>query len=289
MTELKPFYENIRAHYDLSNEFYELFLDPTMTYSAGYFEREGMTLEEAQNAKIDMGLRKANVQPGHKLIDIGFGWGYTARRAAEKFGANVIGLTLSQAQYNYVEKKLAENPVSNGSVEIRIQGWEEFDEPVDSIITLEVFEHFRYERYPAFFERTLKVLPPGGRMLLQTNLWYEWKKLEDRGIPIEHKHVLFGKFIREKIFPGGMLCDPDVVIARAKDAGFEVPEVQSLAKDYIPTLDEWAANLEANREKAIELTSQESYDDYMKYLTGCSELFQSGHIDVMQFTFAKPA
>jgi cyclopropane-fatty-acyl-phospholipid synthase len=288
MTQLSTFYENIRAHYDLSNEFYELFLDPTMTYSSAWFCREGMTLEEAQQAKIDLALTKADVQPGHRLLEIGFGWGYTARRSAEKFGANVLGLTLSQAQYDHVEAKLAAEPVKNGSVEIRIQGWEEFDEPVDRIVTLEVFEHFRRERYAAFFERCFHVLPRGGRMLLQTNLRYDWYTLEKRGLPVEHEHVLFAKFIGTHIFPGGELCEPGVLVEYAQGAGFEVPQMESLKDDYIPTLQQWAGKLEANRERAIELTSVEDYDNYMHYLTGCEKLFRSGHIDVMQFTIVKP-
>jgi len=282
--DLKPFYSDIRAHYDLCNEFYELFLDPTMVYSSGVFEREGMTLEESQLAKLEMTMRKADIQPGHRVLDIGFGWGYPMWYCAEHYGANVLGLTLSQAQFDYVQKRFAENPPSKGSVDIRIQGWEEYHEPVDRIFTLEVFEHFRYERHDAFFQRMFSLLPKGGRMLLQTNLVYLLKTLEERGIEFTHDDVLFVKFMLKHIFPGGQLCDPNHLIGKAEAAGFVVTEVESLAEHYIPTLQHWADNLEANRDRAIELTSEEVYNNYMRYLTGCRDFFERGITDVMQFT-----
>ena len=282
--DLKPFYTDIRAHYDLSNEFYELFLDPTMAYSSGYFEREDMTLEESQLAKIDMAMRKADIQPGHRVLDIGFGWGYPMWHCAEHYGADVLGITLSQAQFDYVKNRFAEKPPTNGSVDIRIQGWEEYHEPVDRIFTLEVFEHFRYERHDAFFQRMFSLLSEGGRMLLQTNLIYLWQTLEKRGIELTHDDLLFCKFMNKEIFPGGQLCEPDHLIQKAETAGFKVTEAESLAEHYVPTLQFWADNLEAKRERAIELTSEETYDNYMRYLTGCRDLFVKGVIDVMQFT-----
>jgi len=284
MTQLQPFYQNVRAHYDLSNEFYELFLDPTMTYSSAFFAREDMSLEEAQRAKIDMALVKADVRAGHRVLEIGFGWGYTMRHTAEQYGANVLGITLSQAQFDYVERAINQRPPKNGSLAIRIQGWEEYDEPVDRIVSLEVFEHFRRERYAPFFERCRKVLPDNGRMLIQTNLRYDWYTLQKRGITVDHEHVLFAKFMGKVIFPGGELCEPEVLIDYATKAGFNCTQAESLKDHYIPTLEIWASKLEANRARAIELTSQEAYDNYMHYLTGCEKLFRTGHIDVMQFT-----
>lgn len=288
-SQLKPFTENVRKHYDLSNEFYELFLDPvTMGYSSGRYERPGMTLAEGQVAKVDNALEKTGVQPGQRIVDIGFGWGFTVRRAAEKYGAHAIGLTLSQAQYNWVQKKLAAEPVKRGSVDIRIQAWEQFEEPVDAIITLEVFEHFRKERYGAFFQRCYDILSSGGRMLLQTNLWNDFLTLEKRGIEITPENVSYAKFIRRVIFPGGQLCSPGELEFEAKRVGFDVVEAESLAEHYIPTLESWAGNLEANRQRAIELTSQEVYDNYMRYILGARDHFRTGHIEVMQFTCAKP-
>lgn len=280
---LKPFFDEIRAHYDISNEFYELFLDPTLTYSCAIFPRPDATLEEAQIAKLDHALTKTDIRPGMKVLDIGFGWGSAIRRAAEVYGARAVGLTLSVAQHQYVSRTLREHPPKNGSCEVRIQGWEEYEEPVDRIYTIEVFEHFRRERYTPFFQRCRDILPSDGRMYLQTSVMYDWRTLESRGIKLEHEQVLFAKFIGKYIFPGGDLCEPKTVVHHAEKNGFAIKESGSLAEHYVRTLDIWSANLEANRTRAIELTSPEIYDRYMHYLTGCSKYFRAGHIDVWWF------
>ncbi len=291
MAQLRPFYEQVQAHYDLSNAFFALFLDPTRTYSCAYFEREDMTLEEAQQAKIDLALGKCNLQPGMRLLDIGCGWGATLRRAAEKFGAHAIGLTLSRNQYEHVAKTLDEHPPIAGRAEVRLQGWEEFDEPVDRIVSIGAFEHFRVERYLEFFTRCRRLLPSDGRMLLHTILIRLPLQLQKLGIPLEHEDVQFFKFINREIFPGGQLCDDRTVTDYARRGGFEVERTQSLQSHYARTLDHWAANLQARREEAIALTDETVYQRYMRYLTGCARYFRSGHVDVMQFTLtvAPPA
>jgi cyclopropane-fatty-acyl-phospholipid synthase len=283
---LKPFFDQIRAHYDLSNEFYALFLDPTLTYSCAIFERPEATLEEAQYAKLDHALAKADIRPGMRVLDIGFGWGSCVRRAAEKYGAEVTGLTLSLAQHEFVSQSLREKPPSRGSAEIRIQGWEEFHEPVDRIVTIEVFEHFRRERYTPFFQRCRELLPADGKMYLQTSVMYDWRTLESRGVKITHEQILFAKFMGKYIFPGGDLCEPKTVVQFAEKNGFSIEESGSLARHYVRTLDIWAANLQSRREEAIALTSPEVYDRYMHYLTGCAKYFRAGHIDVWWFLMA---
>ena len=170
--ELIPDVDHIRSHYDRSNEFFRLWLDPTMTYSCAYFEREDMTLEQAQMAKVDLALCKLGLQPGMTLLDIGSGWGSTMRRAVEKYDVNVIGLTLSENQVVHCEQKFAELD-SPRSKQVRLQGWEEFDESVDRIVSLGAFEHFAdgvgtYERYHDFFTMCHRVLPDDGVMLLHS-------------------------------------------------------------------------------------------------------------------------
>jgi cyclopropane-fatty-acyl-phospholipid synthase len=282
VTQLKPFFREVQAHYDLSDDFFALFLDTARVYSCAYFERPEMTLEEAQQAKIDLSLGKCDLRPGMRLLDIGCGWGAVSRRAAEKFGARVIGLTLSRNQRRYAAEACAGLPV-----EVRLQGWEEFGEPVDRIVSIGAFEHFRRERYPAFFERTHGLLPAGGRMLLHTIVLSDREELARQKIAIEHEHVLFAKFIGKTIFPGGQLCEPATILAEAIRAGFDVERVQSLRLHYARTLGEWAKRLEAAKERAVAVTSEETYETYMKYMTGCARNFRSGHIDVMQFTLVK--
>src|ERR1700712_4113202 len=130
--DLKPHFDDVQAHYDLSDDFFRLFLDPTQTYSCAYFEREDMTLEEAQIAKIDLALGKLGLRPGMTLLDVGCGWGATMLRALDSYDVNVIGLTLSQNQANHVEQLLAKSD-SSRSKQVLLQGWEQFDEPVDRI------------------------------------------------------------------------------------------------------------------------------------------------------------
>ena len=164
---LEPHFEDVQSHYDLSDDFYRLFLDPTQTYSCAYFERDDMTLEEAQIAKIDLSLGKLDLQPGMTLLDVGCGWGATMMRAIEKYDVNVVGLTLSKNQQAYVEQLFAESD-SPRSKRVLLQGWEQFDEPVDRIVSIGAFEHFGADRYDAFFKMTYKSLPADGVMLLHT-------------------------------------------------------------------------------------------------------------------------
>ena len=284
MSQLKPFYEQIQSHYDLSNEFFALFLDPSMMYSCAYFERDDMTLEEAQWAKIDLALGKCDLHPGQRLLEVGCGWGATSRRAVEKFGVRVVALTLSRAQADYAREWLSD---LGDRAEIRLQGWEEFDEPVDRIVSIGALEHFKEERYAAFFAKCYRLLPADGRMLVHCIVWPEREVLDRPGMELTADDALFLKFIGKKIFPGGQLRPPSVIRRYAEAAGFEVTRLQSLQPHYIRTLDCWAANLKAARDKAIALTSQEVYDMYMHYLTGCASYYRRGHLDLIQFTMCK--
>src|SRR5271156_333162 len=165
--KLTPHFANVQAHYDLSDGFFRLFLDPTQTYSCAYFEREDMTLEEAQMAKIDLALGKLDLQPGMTLLDVGCGWGSVMKRAVEKHDVNVIGLTLSKNQSTYCQR-LLDDMDSGRSRQVLLRGWEEFDEPVDRIVSIEAFEAFPKDRYAAFFETCYRILPSGGRVGVQT-------------------------------------------------------------------------------------------------------------------------
>lgn len=282
MSEMQPFYKQVQSHYDLSDEFFELFLDPTRTYSCAYFEDPQATLEQAQMAKIDLSLRKCDLSPGMKLLDIGCGWGATAFRAAEKYGVRVIGLTLSENQYRHCIER-ARGLQEPDSVQFRLQGWEEFSEPVDRIVSIGAFEHFRNSRHEAFFQRCREILPDDGIMMLHSIVTTSLADLREQGIPYSQEDVRFAKFIRDEIFPGGQLCAPDRIRSFAERSGFEVYHEQSLRLHYARTLDIWAESLAAAREEAMALTSQTVYDRYQKYLTGCAEQFRKGLIDVMQF------
>ncbi|OBH07717.1 class I SAM-dependent methyltransferase, partial [Mycobacterium sp. E3247] len=223
------------------------------------------------------------LEPGMTLLDIGCGWGGALQRAIEKFDVNVIGITLSRNQFEYSKARLAAIPTER-NVEVRLQGWEEFDDKVDRIVTIGAFEAFKAERWPAFFERAYGILPDDGRMLLHTILTYQWQEMPARGITLTMSDIRFARFIYKEIFPGGQLPAQEDILKLAPAAGFTVEKVQLLREHYARTLNIWAANLEANREKAIAIQSQEVYERYMKYLTGCAKLFRQGYTDVNQFT-----
>ncbi len=198
--DLTPHFEDVQAHYDLSDDFFRLFLDPTQTYSCAYFERDDMTLEEAQIAKIDLALGKLGLQPGMTLLDVGCGWGATMMRAVEKYDVNVVGLTLSKNQAQHVER-LIDKSESPRCKRILLQGWEQFDLPVDRIVSIGAFEHFGHERYDAFFTRAHRLLPEDGVMLLHTITGLHPKEIHERGLPMSFTFARFLKFIVTEIFP----------------------------------------------------------------------------------------
>jgi cyclopropane-fatty-acyl-phospholipid synthase len=284
--KLEPSYELLQSIYDISNEFFELFLGPTMGYTCAYFERDDMTLDEAQNAKFDLALGKLNLRPGMTLLDIGCGWGGGMQRAIENYDVNVIGLTLSGRQREYAEAKLAWIPTKR-NVEVRLQGWEEFDEKVDRIVSIGAFEHFRHERYPDFFAMAYNSLPEDGSMLLHTITAITQDECNSRGLPLTLGMARFVKFICTEIFPGGQLPTVAMVEEHASKAGFKVTRVHEIGQNYPRTLQLWADALEAHRDEAIAVQSQEVYDRYRKYLTGCGRLFRDGYTNVHQFTLDK--
>jgi cyclopropane mycolic acid synthase PcaA len=284
--QLTPHFGNVQAHYDLSDDFFRLFLDPTQTYSCAYFERDDMTLEEAQIAKIDLALGKLGLEPGMTLLDVGCGWGATMKRAIEKYDVNVVGLTLSENQAAHVQQIFdkMDNPRTR---RVLLEGWEKFHEPVDRIVSIGAFEHFGRQRYGRFFNMAYEVLPAEGIMLLHTIGRPTFKDARARGLPLTHEIVHFTQFILAEIFPGGWLPTIPLVEEHAGAAGFKMAHVQSLQLHYARTLDVWAAALEANKEQAIAIQSEKVYDRYMKYLTGCAELFRQGYTDIDQFTLEK--
>ncbi|UXA18879.1 cyclopropane mycolic acid synthase family methyltransferase [Mycobacterium sp. SMC-4] len=283
---LTPHYDDVQAHYDLSDDFFRLFLDPSQTYSCAYFERDDMTLAEAQLAKIDLALGKLGLQPGMTLLDIGCGWGSTMLRALEKHDVNVVGLTLSKNQHARVEQVLNESD-SPRTKRVLLQGWEDFDEPVDRIVSIGAFEHFGKDRYDEFFAMARQVLPDDGVMLLHTITALTLPQMADAGMPLTFSVARFVKFILTEIFPGGYLPSIEMVEQRSAGSGFALTRRQSLQPHYARTLDAWAAALESAREAAVEMQSQQIYDRYMHYLTGCAHGFRVGYIDVNQFTLAK--
>jgi len=278
--------DNVQAHYDLSNEFFALFQDPTRTYSCAYFPREDMTLHEAQVAKLDLTLDKLGLEPGMTLLDIGCGWGSILKRAVEKYDVNVVGLTLSKNQHAYCQQVL-DGIDSNRSRRALLCDWAEFNEPVDRIVIIEALEHFGFHRYDDFFKFAYNALPADGVMLLHAITGLHVKQVMERGIPLTMEMAKFIRFIVTDIFPGGRLPMIETIEDHSAKVGFKISRVQSLQADFAKTLDLWAEALQARKDEAIAIQSEEVYERYMKYLTGCAKAFRMGYIDCNQFTLEK--
>ncbi|CAM2988251.1 SAM-dependent methyltransferase [Mycobacterium intermedium] len=287
-TKTRTSFRDIQAHYDVSDEFFGLFQDATRTYSCAYFEPPDISLEEAQIAKVDLNLDQLDLKPGMTLLDIGCGWGTTMKRAVEKYDVNVVGLTLSNNQHARSQQVL-ESLDTNRSRRVLLHGWEDFNEPVDRIVSIEAFEHFGHENYDDFFKRCFDIMPDDGRMTVQSSVSYHPYNLNARGKKLTFETMRFIKFIITEIFPGGRLPTTDMMVEHGEKAGFVVPEPVSLRPHYIKTLRIWGDNLEANRDEAIRITSVEVYDRYMKYLRGCEHYFDDEMLDVSLVTYLKPA
>ncbi|MBU8830393.1 class I SAM-dependent methyltransferase [Mycolicibacterium goodii] len=283
---LIPNFADVQAHYDLSDDFFRLFLDPTQTYSCAYFVHEGMTLQEAQIAKIDLALGKLGLEPGMTLLDVGCGWGAAMRRAVERHDVNVVGLTLSKNQAAHVQRMFDDLPGKRDK-RVLLQGWERFDEPVDRIVSIGAFEHFGHARYDEFFGKAHALLPDDGVMLLHTICGFHPDHFREKGMPMTIEMAKFVKFIVTEIFPGGQLPSAEMVNDHAERAGFTITRQQSLQPHYARTLDIWASRLQAHQAEAIAIQSLEVYQRYMKYLTGCAQLFRGGQVDIVQFTLDK--
>jgi len=286
LSDMRPHFEEIQAHYDISDDFFGLFQDPSRTYSCAFFERDDMTLEEAQMAKIDLALGKLGLQPGMTLLDIGCGWGSAMKRAIEKHNVNVIGLTLSEHQCTY-SQGLLEQIHTDRSRRVFLRGWEQFDEPVDRIVSIEAFEAFGKPRYAAFFDTAYRILPTDGRMLLETIFTHPPGYWHEHGISITMSDLRFMRFVGKEIFPGGQMPSAEDVVEFSSRAGFLMDELQVMNQHYVRTLDAWAANLQARRDDAIAATTNEVYERYRRYLTGCADFFRRGITEVGQFTLTK--
>jgi cyclopropane-fatty-acyl-phospholipid synthase len=284
--DMTPHFEDIQHHYDLSDDFFGVFQDPTRKYSCAFFTSPNVTLSEAQIANVDQHLDKLDLKPGMTLLEVGCGWGLTLQRAMEKYDVNVIGLTLSKNQKAYCDQLLAKVD-SERTFDVRLEGWEQFHSPVDRIVSIEAFEHFGFERYDDFFKTCFDILPDDGRMTIQSSVGYHPYDLAERGKKLTFELARFVKFIITEIFPGGRLPSIEKVTDHSSKASFTLARRQSLQPHYARTLDIWAANLEAKKDEAIAIQSEEVYERYMRYLTGCADGFRVGYIDVNQFTLEK--
>ena len=238
---LKPHFEDVQAHYDLSDDFFRLFLDPTQTYSCAYFERDDMTLEEAQIAKIDLALGKLGLRPGMTLLDVGCGWGATMMRAIERYDVNVVGLTLSRNQAGARRATLRRSRTARAPSECCWRAGSSSTSRSTGSCPSARSSTSGIDRYDDFFKMAHNALPDDGIMLLHTITGLHPNEMAERGMPLTFQFARFIKFIVTEIFPGGRLPSIPMVEDRATAGGFTVQRVQSLQPHYAKTLDLWAA------------------------------------------------
>ncbi|MBV8303776.1 MAG: class I SAM-dependent methyltransferase, partial [Acidimicrobiia bacterium] len=262
----------IAHHYDISNEFYALFLGPTMTYSCGVWATPSMTLDEAQEAKYELVARKLALQPGMRLLDIGCGWGGMVMHAARHHGVSAVGVTLSRRQADLAEKRVADAGLRD-SVEIRLQDYRDVtDGPYDAISSIGMFEHVGLSQVKEYFARVHALLRPQGRFMNHAI-----------GRP-PARRSRFGRagFIDRYVFPDGELHEVGTIVSAIQEAGFEVRHLENLREHYALTLRAWVAGLERNWEAAVAEAGLARARIWRLYMAGSAVNFEVGHTQIHQ-------
>ena len=270
--------KNIHAHYDLGNEFYTLWLDPTMNYSSAWFNgQRDQPMPDAQWAKVRRALSEAGVQPGHRVLEIGCGWGALAESAARDFGATVSGVTLSTEQLAWAEKRLKDAGLAG---DLRFQDYRDIqDGPFDAIASIEMFEAVGREYWPSFFQTVHDQLKPGGRACIQSITIRD--DLFDR-------YVKSTDFIQQYIFPGGLLPSPSEFRKAAERAGLSVVNELDFGGDYAETLRRWRDSFLHQDAKVRRLGFDTRFMRIWEfYLAYCEAAFDMGNTSVMQFTLQR--
>lgn len=271
--------ESIEYHYDVSNEFYKLFLDQRMVYSCGYFKTPDDSLDLAQEQKLDHILTKLMLKEGDRLLDVGSGWGALAIRAAQR-GAHVVGVTLSQNQFDYAVAEVTRLGLSD-RCEIRLQDYRDIPETehFSKIVSVGMFEHVGHKNLSGYFTKLHALLESGGAMLMHGITSTDPnRRVVGRG---------GGEFIDRYVFPDGELPHVSSVMRAMAEAGFEVVDVESLRRHYARTLTHWAHRLEAHADEARDIAGDRRYRIWRVYLAGCAYGFAYNWMNIDQMLACK--
>lgn len=267
----------ISHHYDLSNDFYALILDPQMAYSSGYWtdSAPGYGLQDAQRDKLDLVCRKIGLAPGMRMLDVGCGWGSLSLHAAQYYGVDVVGVTLSVEQKAFIDARITERGLE-GHVEIRVQDYREIpDGPFDAVASLEMGEHVGQRNYPVYTAALFGNVSPGGRVLVQ--------QMSRQG-----KHPGGGPFIESFIAPDMHMRPVGETLGFLEDAGFEVEGVQGMRRDYVRTLEAWYERFEQNHDAAVAMMGVEIARVWRLYLVGALRSFAEARMGVDQILCSRP-
>ncbi len=268
----------IAFHYDVSNEFYRLWLDDEMIYSCAYFTHPNETLEQAQRNKLDHICRKLRLKPGERLLDIGCGWGALICWAAQNYGAQAHGITLSREQFDYVQTKIRDLGLEK-QVTVELRDYRDLptDTIYDKVSSIGMFEHVGIKNLPIYFRAVDRVLKPGGLFL-------------NHGITdndTSRRKTVGTEFIQRYVFPDGELDSVSNVQREMELNGFEIADVEALRPHYVMTLRHWARRLETRRTEALAHVSEARYRVWRLYMVGCAIQFENGAIGVYQILASK--
>ena len=271
--------KNIHTHYDLGNDFYSLWLDETFTYSSALFEGdETKSLEVAQKAKYQRILNRIDPSPSDHILEIGCGWGGLMEQAAKR-GCHVTGVTISTAQAKFAQEHLRKECLDH-LANVQLQDYREVSQQFDHIVSIGMMEHVGEKYWPEYMANIYDCLRPGGKAMIQTiviqdSLFDDYRKSSD--------------FIREHIFPGGMLPSPRRIKEEAKKANLKVCDIFPFGVDYAITLEKWLARFD---DRVCDIMALGYSDDFIRkwrfYLTSCAAMFRAGKIDVLQVELTKP-
>jgi cyclopropane-fatty-acyl-phospholipid synthase len=266
----------VRHHYDVSNDFFALFLDRSMTYSCAFFSRDGSSLEAAQTAKLELTCQKLGLQPGERLLDVGCGWGSFAIHAAREHGVSVLGITLSEAQAQLARQRVADAGVTD-RVEIRVADYRELaDEPFDAVASIGMVEHVGRSKIDEYAATLFRMLKPGGRLL-------------NHGIArLSPGRSEGGEFSERYVFPDGDTLQLSRVLEALERAGFETNHVEGFREDYAETLRHWAQRLDEHLEEAERLAGPERVRVWRLYLRAARNGFATRYISIFQVRAIRP-
>jgi cyclopropane-fatty-acyl-phospholipid synthase len=266
----------IAYHYDVSNDFYALFLDKNLVYSCAYFERGDEDLDTAQQQKLDYLCRKLRLQPGERLLDIGCGWGGLVIYAAQQYGVKALGITLSQPQVELANEWIRQAGLGD-RCRVELRDYRELDEnqPFDKLVSVGMFEHVGQALLPVYFQKAWKLLKSGGVFL-------------NHGIA-QNVHVPYqdSNFNDRYVFPDGELVPINVTLREAEKAGFEIRDVESLREHYAQTLRQWVRRLEKNHETALQYVDEATYRVWRLFMSGSAHGFETGRLNLYQILLVK--
>jgi cyclopropane-fatty-acyl-phospholipid synthase len=268
----------IAYHYDVSNDFYALWLDRRMVYSCAYFARPDEDLDPAQKRKLDILCRKLRLQPGQRLLDVGCGWGGLVIHAAQRYGVDATGITLSQPQADLANERIAQAGLADRA-HVQVRDYREVDAPggYDALVSVGMFEHVGAALLPVYFERAWQLLRPGG-VFLNHGIANTFEERPRRGPSFSDTYV----------FPDGELTPISVTLRAAEQAGFEVRDVESLREHYALTLRHWVRRLEGRYDEALQCVDEPTYRVWRLFMSGSAHGFSHGRLNVYQSLLVKP-